>query len=77
MTCKNTYSKNLVGELLEGGRVDLELGLLNLDQHLVINTTDELTLVLVALASAAPVVEDGDLDHKQEEQKHQGHGTSS
>ena len=51
----------MVGELLEGGGVDLELGLLNLNHHLVILTTDELTLVLDALASAAPVVEDSDL----------------
>jgi hypothetical protein len=48
-------------ELLEGGVIDLELGLGDLDEHFIVLATGELTLVLAALARAATVVENGDL----------------
>lgn len=47
-------------ELLEGGVIDLELGLGDLDEHFIVLATGELTLVLGALARAATVVENGD-----------------
>ena len=48
-------------ELLEGGVIDLELGLGDLDEHFIVLATGELALVLGALARAATVVENGDL----------------
>ena len=59
-------------ELLEGGVIDLELGLGDLDAHLVVGAARQLALVLDALTRAAPVVEDGDLESSQERDKREG-----
>ena len=56
-----TRLENGVGELLERGGIDLELGLRDLDQHFIVLAAGELTLVLSPLARAATVVQDGDL----------------
>ena len=56
-----TRLENGVGELLERGGIDLELGLRDLDQHFIVLAAGELALVLSPLARAATVVKDGDL----------------
>ncbi len=61
MRLSATRLENGVGELLECGGIDLELGLRNLDQHFIVLAAGELALVLSSLARAATVVKDGDL----------------
>ena len=59
--CVAAHLEDGGSELLEGGGIDLELGLGDLDEHFIVLATAELALVLLALARAATVVEDGDL----------------